>query len=407
MRGLGIGRMAHEEYSYFQPPARILMGPGPSMVDPRVQLAMGAAPVGYLDPAAFEVLDDIGSLLRYTFETDNEFTLAATGTGSAGMEAAVMNFVEPGTKVGVLANGFFSERLTDMCRRRRAEIVRLEKPWGEVFGGDEVADFIEREKPEVVTFVQAETSTGAFQPSKAICSAAHAAGALVIGDCVTSLGGMPVEVDRNGIDIAFSATQKCLGAPAGLAPITLSPQAVERLDASGNQSIGWYFDLRLLFGYWHEPRTYHHTAPISLLYALREALRIIHEETLEVRHARHKLNHLALVAGLEAMDLGMHVAPKDRLWSLNAVRLPNGIDDDALRKDLLGDYGIEVLGGFGPLAGQILRVGLMGASSTRNNVLLFLDALETCLARQDYVAIGQGARAAEQVYARQGEADGR
>ena len=381
------------------------MGPGPSMVDPRVQLAMGAAAVGYLDPAAFEVLDDIKQLLQYAFQTENEFTLALTGTGSAGMEAAVMNFVGPGTKVGVLANGFFSERLTDMCQRRQAEIVRLEKPWGEVFDEDEVAAFIERENPQVVTFVQAETSTGAFQLSKAICDAAHAAGAVVIGDCVTSLGGMPVEVDRNGIDIAYSATQKCLGAPAGLAPITLSPRAVERLEASENRSTGWYFDLKLLFGYWREPRSYHHTAPISLLYALREALRIIHEETLEVRQARHQLNHQALVAGLEAMGLRMHVAPKDRLWTLNAVRLPGGIDDVTVRRALLDGYGIEVLGGFGPLAGQILRVGLMGASSTRNNVLLFLDGLETCLARQGYVAAGPGARAAEQVYLRQSEAD--
>ena len=381
------------------------MGPGPSMVDPRVQLAMGASAVGYLDPAAFEVLDDIKQLLQYAFQTENKFTLALTGTGSAGMEAAVMNFVERGTKVGVLDNGFFSDRLTEMCRRRQADIVRLEKPWGEVFGEDEVAAFIERENPQVVTFVQAETSTGAFQPSKAICGAAHAAGALVIGDCVTSLGGMPVEVDRNGIDIAYSATQKCLGAPAGLAPITLSPRAVERLEASENKSAGWYFDLKLLFGYWKEPRTYHHTAPISLLYALREALRIIHEETLEVRHARHRLNHLALVAGLEAMGLKMHVEPRRRLWALNAVRLPNGIGDVTLRRALLDGYGIEVLGGFGPLAGQILRVGLMGASSTRNNVLLFLDALETCLARQNYVAAGPGARAAEQVYLRQSEAD--
>ena len=381
------------------------MGPGPSMVDPRVQLAMGASAVGYLDQAAFEVLDDIRQLLQYVFQTENEFTLALTGTGSAGMEAAVMNFAGPGTKVGVLANGFFSERLAEMCRRRQADVVRLEKPWGEVFGEDEVAAFIERENPQVVTFVQAEISTGAFQPSKAICDAAHAAGALVIGDCVTSLGGMPVEVDRNGIDIAHSATQKCLGAPAGLAPITLSPRAVERIEASENKSTDWYFDLRLLFGYWREPRTYHHTAPISLLYALREALRIIHVETLEVRQARHQLNHLALVAGLEAMGFKMHVEPRHRLWTLNAVRLPEGIDDTALRRALLDDYGIEVLGGFGPLTGKILRVGLMGASSTRNNVLLFLDALETCLAREGYVAAGPGARAAEQVYVRHSEAD--
>ena len=390
--------MSDKNYSYFQPPARILLGPGPSMVDPRVNLAMASQAVGYMDPACFEVLDDIIDLLRYTFQTDNEFTLAVSGTGSAGMEAAVVNFVEPGTKVAVLANGFFSDRLTEMCSRQQAEIVRIEKPWGEVFDADEAAEFIHREQPQIVTHVQAETSTGAFQNSKLICDAAHEVGALVIGDCVTSLGGMPVQVDANGIDIAYSATQKCLGAPAGLAPITLSPRAVERLEARQSKSVSWYIDLKLLSGYWHPPRSYHHTVPISLLYALREALRIIHEETLEARHARHRLNHRALVAGLEAMGLEMHVAPAHRLWSLNTVRLPEGVDDDALREAILERYGIEVLGGFGPLAGKILRIGLMGASSTRNNILLFLDALESTMADLGRPIGTGGAQAAEKVY---------
>ncbi len=390
--------MSDKNYSYFQPPARILLGPGPSMVDPRVNLAMASQAVGYMDPACFEVLDDIMDLLRYTFQTDNEFTLAVSGTGSAGMESAVVNFVEPGTKVAVLANGFFSERLTEMCSRQQAEIVRIEKPWGEVFDADEAAEFIRREQPQIVTHVQAETSTGAFQNSKPICDAAHEVGALVIGDCVTSLGGMPVQVDANGIDIAYSATQKCLGAPAGLAPITLSPRAVEKLEARQSKSVSWYIDLKLLSGYWHPPRSYHHTVPISLLYALREALRIIHEETLEARHARHRLNHRALVAGLEAMGLEMHVAPAHRLWSLNTVRLPEGVDDDALREAILERYGIEVLGGFGPLAGKILRIGLMGASSTRNNILLFLDALESTMADLGRPIGSGGAQAAERVY---------
>ena len=207
--------MAKKQYSYFQPPSRILLGAGPSMVDPRVYLAMSAPTIGYMDPATFEVLEDIRGLEQYVFETENEFTLAISGTGSAGMEAAVANFVEPGTKAAVFANGFFSDRITEMCKRQGAETVRFEKPWGEIFGDDEAAEFIEREQPQVVAFVQAETSTGAFQPAKAICEAAHSAGALVIGDCVTSLGGMPAEVDKNGIDIAYSVTQKCLGAPPG------------------------------------------------------------------------------------------------------------------------------------------------------------------------------------------------
>ncbi len=390
--------MSDKNYTYFQPPARILLGPGPSMVDPRVNLAMASQAVGYMDPACFEVLDDIVSLLQYAFQTDNKFTLAVSGTGSAGMESAVVNFVEPGTKVAVLANGFFSERLTEMCTRQRAEIVRLEKPWGEVFDADEAAEFIRREQPRIVTHVQAETSTGAFQDSKPICDAAHEVDALVIGDCVTSLGGMPVEVDANGIDIAYSATQKCLGAPAGLSPLTLSPRAVERLEARQTKSVCWYIELKLLSGYWHPPQSYHHTAPISLLYAIREALRIIHEETLEARHARHRLNHRALVAGLEAMGLEMHVAPEHRLWTLNTVRLPEGVDDGALRAAMLERYGIEVLGGFGPLAGKILRIGLMGASSTRNNILLFLDALESVMGDLGRPIGSGGAQAAEKVY---------
>lgn len=393
--------MKAKKYAYYQPPSRILMGPGPSMVDPRVNLAMASQAVGYMDPACFEILDDIMDLLRYAFQTANDFTLAVSGTGSAGMEASIVNFVEPKTKVAVLANGFFSDRLTEMCVRQQAQVVRLEKPWGEIFTADEAADFIRREQPHIVTHVQAETSTGAFQDSRPICSAAHKVGALVIGDCVTSLGGMPVQVDTNGIDIAYSATQKCLGAPAGLSPVTLSPRAAEQLKTRDTKSVGWYIDLKLLSGYWHPPRVYHHTAPISMLYALREALRIIHEETLDERHARHRLNHLALVAGLETMGLKMHVAAEHRLWTLNTVRLPEGVDDNALRQALLNRYGIEVLGGFGPLAGKILRIGLMGASSTRNNVLLFLDALESTMAEQGHLLGAGGAQAAEAVYTEQ------
>jgi alanine-glyoxylate transaminase/serine-glyoxylate transaminase/serine-pyruvate transaminase len=390
--------MPNKTYSFFLPPQRILMGPGPSMVDPRVYLAMAAPTVGYMDAALFAVMDDIQELLRYSFQTANEFTLAITGTGSAGMETAVMNFVEPGTKMAIFANGFFSERMTDMCRRQQADIVRLEKPWGQTYSDDEAREFIERERPQIVGFVHNETSTGALQDPKAICDAAHSVDALVIGDCVTSLGGMPIEIDANGIDIAYSVTQKCLGAPPGLSPMTLSPRAVEALGKRKTPHPSWFHDLKLIWNYWHPPRSYHHTTPVNMMYALREALRIVYEEGLQQRFDRHRCNHLALVAGLEAMGLQMHVEPPHRLWTLNTVRLPAGVNDVALRKALLEGYGIEVLGGFGPLAGQILRIGLMGASSTRNNVLLFLEALETCLAMQGYEAAGSGARAAEAVY---------
>jgi alanine-glyoxylate transaminase/serine-glyoxylate transaminase/serine-pyruvate transaminase len=368
------------------------------MVDPRVYLAMAAPTVGYMDPALFGVMEDVQELLRYTYQTTNEFTLAVSGTGSAGMEAAVMNFVEPGTKIAIFANGFFSERMTEMCCRQQADIVRLEKPWGQTYSDEEAQEFIERERPQVVGFIHNETSTGALQSPRAICETAHSVGAVVIGDCVTSLGGMPIEIDANGIDVAYSVTQKCLGAPPGLSPMTLSPRAVEALNRRRSRVPSWYFDLKLLWKYWNPPRAYHHTTPVNMIYALREALRIVHEEGLQQRFERHRRNHLALVAGLEAIGLTMHVEEPYRLWTLNTVQLPEGIDDVALRKDLLEGYGIEVLGGFGPLAGKILRIGLMGSSSTRNNVVLFLEALETSLAKQGFEARASGTKAAEKVY---------
>ena len=376
----------------YQPPHRILLGPGPSMVDPRVYQAMASPLVGHTDPAFFEVLSDTSELLRYVFGTANEFTIAVPGTGSAGMEAAVVNFVEQGTKVAVFANGFFSDRFTEMCRRQGASIARLEKPWGEVYSDEEAESFIAKESPDVVMFVHAETSTGALQSPAAIARAARACGALVVADCVTSLGGMPVEVDRHGIDIAYSGTQKCLSAPPGLAPITLSAKALAELRGRQSSCVSWYLDLKLIDEYWGKSHRYHHTTPITMFYAVREALRLCRQETLEIRFARHRLNHLAFVAGIEAMGLSMHVRPEHRLWTLNTPRLPAGCDDGAVRKRLLEEFGIEVLGGFGPLAGEILRVGLMGASSQRSYVLLLLSALETCLGRDGAV------RAAESVY---------
>ena len=381
-------------FDFYQPPHRILLGPGPSMVDPRVYQAMASPLVGHTDPNFFGVLQDTADLLRYVFGTENEFTIAISGTGSAGMEAAVVNFVEPGTKVAIFANGYFSDRFTEMCRRHRANVVRFAKPWGEVYSSDEVRGFIEREQPGVVMFVHAETSTGALQPAHEICRAAHACGALVVGDCVTSLGGMPVSVDENGIDIAYSGTQKCLSAPPGLAPLTLSPRALATLRARETACVSWYLDLKLIDEYWGTSHRYHHTTPITMFYALREALRLCQQETLEARFARHRLNHLAFVAGVEALGLEMHVPAESRLWTLNTPRLPDGCDDGLIRKRLLDEFGIEVLGGFGPLAGKILRVGLMGASSQRHYVLLLLSALETCLHASGAV------RAAEAVYDR-------
>ncbi len=378
----------------YQPPHRILLGPGPSMVDPRVYQAMASPLIGHTDPAFFQVLSETSDLLREVFGTANEFTIAISGTGSAGMEAAVVNFVEPDTKVAIFANGYFSDRFTEMCRRQGARVARREKPWGEVVANQEAEAFIDRERPDVVMFVHAETSTGALQSPGAICRAARDCGALVIADCVTSLGGMPVNVDECGIDIAYSGTQKCLSAPPGLAPFTLSPRALARLRSRRSSCVSWYLDLQLIDEYWGRSHRYHHTTPITMFYALREALRLCQRETLGARFARHRLNHEAFVAGIEGLGLSMHVRPEHRLWTLNTPRLPDGCDDATLRGRLLNDFGIEVLGGFGPLAGEILRVGLMGASSQRGYVLLLLGALETCLGRRG------GVRAAEAVYCR-------
>jgi alanine-glyoxylate transaminase/serine-glyoxylate transaminase/serine-pyruvate transaminase len=351
------------------------------MVAPRVYEAMSKPIVGYLDPYCFQVIEEIQAGLRKCFGTSNEFTIPVSSTGSAGMEAAVANFAEPGETFAILVNGFFSERIAEMARRQGARVVRFEKFWGEIFGDDEAREFIGREKPRVVAYVQAETSTGAFQPGKAICEAAHQAGAVVIADCVTSLGGMPVEVDATGIDIAYSCSQKGLSCPPGLSPLTVSSRAWERLGKRVAPVQSWYLDLKLLDGY-YKGHKYHHTVPISMLYALHEGLALVEEEGLAKRWERHRRNHLSLVAALEKMGLEMHVASGHRLWTLNTPRVPAGVDDTKVRKRLLDQDGIEILGGFGPLAGKVFRIGLMGSSSTEENVALVAEALQKALAAE-------------------------
>jgi alanine-glyoxylate transaminase/serine-glyoxylate transaminase/serine-pyruvate transaminase len=350
------------------------------MVEPRVYEAMSQPVVGHLDPYFFQVVENVRAGLRLAFGTTNPWTFAISGTGSAGMETAVANFVEPGTKFAVFANGFFCDRLTEMGRRHGAEIARLEKPWGETFSPDEARDFIRKERPQVVAFVQAETSTGVYTPGKEIAEAAHEVGALVISDTVTSLGAMPVDVDANGIDIAYSCTQKGLSCPPGLAPITISDRALERLRARTRTIDTWYLDLKLLDEYYDGSHRYHHTAPISLFYALEEGLNVIREEGLERRQERHRKAHLRLVDGLQRLGLEMHVAEPHRLWNLNTPRVPAGVDDVAVRKYLMDNYGIEVLGGFGPLAGKVFRVGLMGPLATDEGTDSFLDAFSAALA---------------------------
>jgi alanine-glyoxylate transaminase/serine-glyoxylate transaminase/serine-pyruvate transaminase len=362
-----------------EPPHRYLFGPGPSMVHPRVYEALAKPIVGHLDPYFIQVMADVQQLLKTTFGTNDGATLVISGTGSAGMEAAVANFVEPGSTLAVFANGYFSDRLTEMARRNGANVVRFEKPWGDTFTDYEVREFISREKPKVVAYVHAETSTGALQPGQAICAAAHDAGALVIADCVTSLGGVPVEFDQTGIDIAYSCTQKGLSCPPGLSPMAMSPGAMDWLRARSTPSRSWYLDLKLIHDYSTVSHRYHHTAPISMFYALREALLVIAEEGIENRWERHRRCHKSFVKGIEAMGLRMHVPEEHRIATLNTVRVPEGVDEAKVRKRLLDGPGIEIAGGFGPLAGKVFRIGVMGPLATDDNVQFFLKEFKKAL----------------------------
>ncbi len=371
-----------------RPPQRFLFGPGPTQVDPRVYQAMSQPIVGHLDAYFFKVNEEIVRMLRNVFGTRNELTFVMSATGSGGMEAAISNFVEPGTKVAVFANGYFCDRITEMAGRQGGTIVRLEKPWGEVFGDDEAAEFIKRERPQVVMYVHAETSTGAAQQGSAICAAAHEVGAIAIADTVTSLGAMPVNVDETGIDVAYSCTQKGLSCPPGLSPITVSPRAAERLHTRKQPNHSWYFDLSLIEDYYLTSHRYHHTAPISMFYGLHEALRLIEEEGVENRWQRHRKAQRQFVKAIEALGTTMLVPESHRIWNLNTPRVPQGVDDAKVRRVLLDDYGIEIMGGFGPLAGKIFRIGIMGPLATEENVDFFLKAFEKALRAGGYKKSG-------------------
>ena len=349
------------------------------MVHPRVYEALAKPIVGHLDPYFIQVMGDVQQLLKTAFGTSDGVTLVVSGTGSAGMEAAVANFVEPGTKVAVFANGYFSDRLTEMAKRHGANVVRLEKLWGETYTEDEATEFIGREKPKVVAYVHAETSTGALQSGQAICAAAHDAGALVIADCVTSLGGVPVQFDQTHIDVAYSCTQKGLSCPPGLSPMAMSPRAMDWLRARTSPVRSWYFDLKLIHDYAAISHRYHHTAPVSMFYALREALLVIAEEGIEKRWERHRRCHRLFVQGIEAMGLRMHVPEEHRIATLNTVCVPEGVDEAKVRKRLLDEPGIEIAGGFGPLAGKVFRIGVMGPLATEDNVQFFLNEFKKML----------------------------
>jgi alanine-glyoxylate transaminase/serine-glyoxylate transaminase/serine-pyruvate transaminase len=354
------------------------------MVHPRVYEALAKPIVGHLDPYFIQVMGEVQQLLKMAYSTNDGATLVISGTGSAGMEAAVANFVEPATKFAVFANGYFSDRLTEMAKRNGANVVRFEKPWGATFTDDEARDFITREKPKVVAFVHAETSTGALQSGNAICAAAHDIGALVIGDCVTSLGGVPVDFDKSGIDVAYSCTQKGLSCPPGLSPMAMSPRAMEWLRGRTTPSRSWYLDLKLIHDYSTVSHRYHHTAPISMFYALREALMVVAEEGIENRWERHRRCHISFVKGIEAIGLRVHVPEEHRIATLNTVCVPQGVDEGKVRKRLLDEAGIEIAGGFGPLAGKVFRIGVMGPLATEDNVQFFLKEFSKALKAEGY-----------------------
>jgi alanine-glyoxylate transaminase / serine-glyoxylate transaminase / serine-pyruvate transaminase len=368
-------------YADLNTPTRILLGPGPSMVHPRVLRAMSHPLVGHLDPQFITLMNEVQELLRYAFQTSNQMTIPVSGTGSAGMEAAICNFVEPGDSVVIGVNGYFGERLCDMAGRYGAEVRRLERPWGEVFDPAEIEAALKQKPAKIVALVHAETSTGARQPLEGIASIVHHHGGLFLVDCVTSLGGVPIKVDEWGIDIAYSGTQKCLSCPPGLAPLTVGQRARHALRTRKTKVANWYLDLTMIEAYWGGERTYHHTAPISMNYALREALRIVEEEGLEQRWDRHARNARELWDGLEALGLQLIVLPGCRLPSLTTVTVPDGVDEAAVRRNLLDEFNIEIAGGLGAFKGKAWRIGLMGYSSRRENVVVLLGALQRLLGR--------------------------
>lgn len=355
---------------------RILLGPGPSEAHPRVLRAMATPLVGHLDPEFLEVMQEVKSLLQALFVTENDLTLAVPGTGTSAMEAAVGNLIEPGDKVLACIQGYFGERLAVMATRYGAQVDRLERPWGEVFDPAEIGDGLGNAEYKMVTLVHAETSTGALQPSiQEIAEACHQAGAVLVLDCVTSLGGSPVSVDDWGVDVAYSAGQKCLSAPPGLSPITVSQRARQVIEKRSQPAPVFYFDLLALGEYWGQDPGYHHTAPISTMYGLREALRLADEEGLEARFERHRRNARSLWQGLAELGIEFLIPEQRRIPQLTTPCIPEGVDGGQIRSELLERFNLEIAGGFGPLAGDIWRIGLMGHSSRPENVAVLLHAL--------------------------------
>lgn len=361
----------------------LLMGPGPSCVPPAVYQALARPTIGHLDPRFLALMEDIKSLLRQVMGTSNSLTLPISGTGSAGMETSFVNLVEGGDRALILSNGVFGQRMADVAGRLRAEVDALEFPWGTPVVPEAVRDRLAEREYDIVAVVHAETSTGVCNPVAAIGELVRPTGALYLVDTVTSLGGMPVTMDAWGADVMYSGTQKCLSCPPGLSPVSFSERAVAKLQARATKVPNWYLDLTMIIKYWEgATRVYHHTAPINMLYGLYQALRCIVDEGLERVFARHRRAHDQLVAGLAEMGIGMLVDAPFRLPMLNAVKLPDGIQEAAVRKTLLEQYDIEIGAGLGPLAGKIWRIGLMGHTARPENVTRVLEALRTALDQQ-------------------------
>lgn len=368
----------------FHPPARILMGPGPSNVSPRVLEAMSRPTIGHLDPVFVDMMDEVKALLQYAFQTQNALTMPVSAPGSAGMETCFVNLVEPGDKVIVCQNGVFGGRMKENVERCGAVAVMVEDAWGSAVDANKLEDALNAHRDaKIVAFVHAETSTGALSDAKTLVDLAHRYGCLTIVDAVTSLGGVPLKVDEWEIDAIYSGTQKCLSCTPGLSPVSFSEHAVEVIKSRKTKVQSWFMDLNLVMGYWGsgQKRAYHHTAPINALYGLHEALVLLQEEGLENAWARHERNHQALRAGIEAMGLRFLVKEGERLPQLNSVCIPDGVDDAAVRARLLADYNLEIGAGLGTLAGKVWRIGLMGYTSSQENVQFCLNALEETLAR--------------------------
>jgi len=363
----------------FSPPNRLLLGPGPSNAAPAVLDAMQRSLVGHLDPAFIGMMEEIKSMLRHVFQTENEMTLPVSATGSAGMEACFVNLLERGDEVVIGVNGVFGTRMCDVAERCGATVTKVDAEWGTIIEPSALAAALDGRQPKLVAVVHAETSTGALTPVKELSRLAHDAGALFLLDAVTSLGGCPVAIDDWQVDAVYSGTQKCLSCPPGLAPISFSPRAMEVITGRKTKVQSWYLDMNFLASYWGSERVYHHTAPISMNYGLHEALRLVVEEGLEARWARHRQAHESLKAGLAKLGLSITSQEGHQLWQLNAVGVPDGADEAGVRGRLLSDFGIEVGPGLGPMKGKIWRVGLMGHNATTANVERFLDALGQCL----------------------------